>query len=76
MEFIKEFSNLSLGMGALAALVVVIIKQLELVRNMNETINQNSKVMESLRSSVDANTRATHEMADCFRTTKFIKPTP
>jgi len=52
-ELIKEFGQLGIGMGALVALIIVIMKQLELIKSMQTTIDTNTKATVSLKESVD-----------------------
>jgi len=65
-ELIKEFGNLSLGAGALVALIVVIFKQMDLLKEMRKAItentqstNQNTITLQALCKNVEANTVAT-----------------
>lgn len=55
-ELIKEFGNLSLGAGALIAMVFVIIRQMDMMKSMQGAISENTHVTKALKESIEENT--------------------
>jgi hypothetical protein len=51
-EIIKELGNLTLGMGALVALVVVIYYQMRLMEKMNTVIKENTEATVKLTDKI------------------------
>jgi hypothetical protein len=64
---IKEVANAGGAIGALLALVIVVLKQLEHSKTQNATLIKMSEIMSSMQENVRENTAATRASTDVMK---------
>lgn len=70
---IKEFGNLTLGAGAIVALVIVIIKLLDVLKAVNDNIKENTAVSRALVEKVEKSLQVDQQVVETIRRCPNVK---
>jgi hypothetical protein len=70
-EILKEAANLSLGAGSIVALVFVIFKQMELIKEFKVSLDVNNKLTEALTEKMQRSIEVDQEVTAVMRSCKL-----